>query len=132
MIGKRILYYVTCGILSLLVYACSGNRNDNFCVTYNVSLDSQKSYKLLITYKDSTDYTTLLITDKRWSKKVCLSPKDLGSLLVIAQPDESINHWETFREENISIAAQIVHDRKTITERGVRVVSATMLPSSVK
>ena len=81
-------------LLFLALYsmtACS-NKKETFCVTYKVSITTNRPYRALVAYRDSNDYVKFY-TDKDWSMDVCMPKSHPASLLVILHPDLDTNFF---------------------------------------
>lgn len=61
---------------------CKKEEKELFCVTYHVSAFTILPCKLLISYQDSGRTETFYCSENEWSKKVCLPPHSIASLVV--------------------------------------------------
>jgi len=118
-----------------ILSSCANEDKETFKVIYSFKFLSEETCKVLIIYKDSTDYTTFY-TDKDWSKEVYLSEKDMASLLIIPQVyykawENNLEEDNLFPKNNILLKGQIIHNKKTITSNGKDNINISLFPKDI-
>ncbi|MDR2955325.1 MAG: hypothetical protein LBV43_09610 [Prevotella sp.] len=112
---------------------CKKN-NDPIRVVYKVSYKSNDSCKVLVRYKDVTDYVTLYINEN-WSKEIYLPPNTVASLVAIPQRDLSKELEESFytleinKKQRPAISIEIIRDWCTMSEIGENAISLSVITS---
>ena len=125
-------------LLLLTCLSCSRQKkDDNFCITYQVSVHDLCSHKLLISYKATDGLETFYCSEKVWTKSVCLHSDDIASLFVEDIFDADIDYQETEDTPETRewfcppIAAQIIHTKKVILGTGSQSVQVSLLQSEI-
>lgn len=125
----------------LLLLSCTfkhPKEKEAVCVTYHVLVRDIYPHKLLISYRDAGRLVTFYCTEKRWSKKVSLSPDDIASLFVsdIFDPDKPFAFVIEKTEEEKRwlgepIAVRIEHEKKVILKAGSKFLQVNLLQSEM-
>ncbi|MDR2036660.1 MAG: hypothetical protein LBQ60_01910 [Bacteroidales bacterium] len=120
----------------VLLVSCSSKNEEPFCVTYEVLSNTVQPYRLTISYKDSSGYVVLdTAINKRWSKKICLSPNDIASLSVTTLQHyrlrgKGMYHHSMFDERSRNVTGKIIHEKRTLSESG-KTILISLLPSEL-
>lgn len=127
--------------LSLLVFWNNSRKkgDEPFCVTYHVSRHTLSSYKILVTYTDSSGLVQETFTSKSWSKKVCLPRDGIASLSAEGifeikdfqwyNPESQNPNSKEFEIKPLSI--WIEHEKKVVLNAGENHLRVSLLPSEV-
>lgn len=114
---KKSIILLTIIIVITALCSCTEKEKTYHSVIYTVDLYPTDTTRIIVVYKDSSEYINLLI-NQNWSKEVRMQSKELASLLVAP-----LTSSKFFEEPEVTFTAKIIHDNKTVSESGRSLIS---------
>jgi hypothetical protein len=121
----------------MMMLTCSNDEEKLGCITYRVVNYTEKAYRCLISYKDSTGYVIFSTVDKEWSKEVSLPSGEFASLLVIPQmipeseSDDFFDFWLSREPGKAFVHGEIIHPNRSVSDSDPNIVLIQLFPQDL-